>query len=132
MLLRMLCEQGCSRKFILAIAQSLYNTRNLLGSETFRSQQGVRQGGTTSASLFNFYIDKTASDLDTYGPDGFLQNLHCLLYMDDIVILATTKEAMSKKLAILKNSTRPIGKKIHPSSQNIYVSMTTTLTLCYG
>ena len=73
----------------------------MLGSEYFQSYRGAKQGAANSCALFTFYVNGTIQKLKEFGEDGFLGNLHSLLFMDDTVILATSREAVAKKLHIL-------------------------------
>lgn len=74
----------------------------------------MRQGGSTSCSLFTYYINVTIRKIAEFGVDGFLGVLHCLLLMDDTVILATSRDAMSIKLALLMEATKQTDMSIHP------------------
>ena len=89
----------------------------------FASSVGVKQGAANSCSLFTFYINSTIRAIKTFGPDGFLGNLHSLLYMDDTVVLATSRQAMEAKLHLLNESAKSIHMEIHPSkSQYIAIN----------
>ncbi len=112
-LLQMLADKGCGNKFLQAIGKSMEHTHSVIGSEQFESTMGVRQGGSTSCSLFTFYINCTIESIRSYGRDGFLGGVHSLLLMDDTVILATTRQAMYAKLRLLYESTKSINMEIH-------------------
>ena len=81
---------------------------------------GVKQGAANSCSLFTFYINNTIRALQKFGTDGFLENLHCLLFMDDDVILATSRGALNKKLSLLIQETINIDVEIHPEKIEIH------------
>ena len=115
LLLRMLASKGCGRNFLRAIANSFRETVNVIGSESFLSFRGVKQGAANSCSLFTFYINGTIEKLREVGEDGFLGNLHSLLFMDDTVILATSRASMEKKLRILHHAARDISMSMHPT-----------------
>lgn len=113
-LLHMLADHGCGNTFLNAIGSSIKNTYNIIGSEKFRSTCGVKQGSATSCSLFTFYLDQTVRELRTFGEDGFIGNNHILLLMDDTILLATSREAMERKVALLYNSAKSIDMLMHP------------------
>ena len=113
-LLQKLTDHGCGKNYLRAIASSLTDTKNVLGNVCFKSSMGVKQGAANSCSLFTFYINNTIRALKKFGTDGFLENLHCLLFMDDTVILATSRCALNKKLSLLIQETINIDMEIHP------------------
>jgi hypothetical protein len=45
----------------------------------------------TSCPLFVFFIEPTIDAISSLGPDNWLGDLHCLLLMDDTVILASSQ-----------------------------------------
>ena len=124
LLIQKLSDHGCGFKYLSALAQSLKYTQNLLGGEKFASSIGVKQGAANSCSLFTFYINSTVRALKTFGSDGYLENLHSLLYMDDTVVLATSRQAMQDKLNLLNESVRAIHMVIHPSKSQ-YMAINT-------
>ena len=123
-LLRKLATKGCGSKFLKALGMSLTATKNVIGSETFNSSRGVKQGSPTSCTLFTFYVNCTIEALREYGNDGFLGSLHSLLLMDDTIILATSRQAMEAKLIALREAADSINMVIHPTkSQFMTVSI---------
>ncbi len=113
-LLHMLTEAGCGSKFLRAIGESLKDSMNVIGAEIFQSSEGVRQGGTTSCSLFTFYINRTIREVKQFGLDGFLGAIHTLLVMDDTLLLATSRAAMQRKFELLVDSALPLDMEFHP------------------
>ena len=109
------------KKYLNAVANSLQVTRNALGSEIFTSSSGVKQGAANSCSLFTFYINSTVRAIKNFGDDGYLRNLHCLVFMDDTVVLATTRDAMQEKLTLLYRESEAIGMEIHPQKSKYMV-----------
>ena len=93
-LLQLLAAKGCGNMYLQAIANSFRNTGNLKGKEQFISYKEVKQGAANSCALFTFYINETIRKLKEFGEDGFLGDMHSLLFMDDTVVLATSREAM--------------------------------------
>jgi hypothetical protein len=47
--------------------------------------------------LFTCFIDPTIDAINSEGPDGWLENLHTLLLMDDTVVFATSRTKLIKK-----------------------------------
>ena len=114
-LLDMLYRAGCGTIFLMAIAASLVNCSGLIGGQIFETSAGVRQGASTSCPLFTFFIDATITAVCALGPDGWLENLHILLLMDDTVIFATSRSSLIAKLRVLKRKADELGMEIHPT-----------------
>ena len=93
----------------------------VIGNEQFEATSGVKQGGCTSCSIFTFYIDETVRTVKQYGQDGWLNDLHLLLFMDDTVVFATSKIALQKKLVALKQCADKLGMIIHPTKTKIHI-----------
>ena len=80
----------------------MYKVTKLIYQDTIiRTNTGVKQGSPSSGFLFTFFINPLVKMLKKVDNDGFLEDLHCLLMMDDSVILATTKERFVEKINIL-------------------------------
>ena len=94
----------------------------VIGNEQFEATSGVKQGGCTSCSIFTFYIDETVRAVKQYGQDGWLNDLHLLLFMDDTVVFATSKIALQQKLVALKQCADKLGMIIHPTKTK-YISV---------
>lgn len=63
---------------------------------------GVRQGTSSSATLFILFIkDMITFIKENTDHDDFLEDLHTLLFADDTVILATSKEKLKNKIKLL-------------------------------
>ena len=114
-LMSLLDSKGCGTRFLKALGASMTNSAGVIGNETFSTSAGVCHGASTSCPLFTFFIESTIDAVSQSGPDGWLENLHVLLLMDDTVILATSREQMEQKLKLLKECTDSIGMVIHPS-----------------
>ena len=120
-LLKMLCEKGCGNRFLSAIGNSLKNTYGMIGNRKFGYTRGVKQGSSTSCTLFTLYLDCTIQAVRTYGDDGFLGDCHIMLLMDDTVLLATSRIAMQRKLELLYNCATDIDMKMHPEKSKFIV-----------
>ena len=104
-----------------AITSSLKNTKNTLGCELFTSSAGIKQGAANSCSLFTFYINSTIKAIKSFGKDGYLQNFHSLLFMDDTAVLATSRDAMQQKLMLLYREAKSISMEVHPHKSKYMV-----------
>ena len=93
-------KKGCGTRFLLALACSLVCSLSSIGSQYFQTSSGA----STSCPLFTFFIYATVEAICTFGPDGWLNDLHTLLLMDDTVIFATSKSRLEEKLKLLKRS----------------------------
>jgi hypothetical protein len=82
---------GCGSRFLVALADSIRNTVYKFEDLLIHALQGVKQGGPTRCPLFTFFIDETIGVINEFGPDGFLDDLHTLLLMDDTAVLATSR-----------------------------------------
>ena len=100
-LMHMLKESGCGRLMLRAIFL-MYKVTKLIYQDTIiGTNTGVKQGSPSSGFLFTFFINPLVKMLKRVDNDGFLEDLHSLLMMDDSVIMATTKERFIEKINIL-------------------------------
>ena len=121
-LLSYLDSRGCGSAFLSALQSSYEMTKGQVGSSHFTALSGIRQGLCTSCPLFVLFIEPTIDAISSVGHDDWLGDIHSLLLMDDTVVLATSREMMTAKLAALKRCTDNIGMIINPSkSQYIAV-----------
>ena len=59
---------------------------------------GLKQGSSASCILFIVYVDKMIKMVKTsFQADGFLGMLHILMFMDDTILLATSREKLIEK-----------------------------------
>jgi hypothetical protein len=121
LLLNLLANKGCGQRFLDALTGTLKHTANVIGNACFDATAGVRQGGSCSCSLFTLYVDEIVKAINSYGQDGFLNTLHCLLLMDDTTVLATSRAAMTDKLELLHSCAERIGMEIHPDKSQFIV-----------
>jgi len=72
-------------------------------SRVFHIYAGARQGGILSPLLFAVYIDGLVQKVESSGFGCWLHGpfVGCILYADDIILLAQTTFAMQKMLDIL-------------------------------
>jgi hypothetical protein len=69
-------------------------------SETFRTTQGVKQGGILSPFLFNYFMDGLLRDCCALGVGALLgkNNVSVLAYCDDLLLLSPVRNHMDKLL----------------------------------
>ena len=80
----------------------MYKVTKLIYQDTIiRTNTGVKQGSPSSGFLFTFFINPLVKIIKRVDNDGFLEDLHSLLMMDDSVIMATSKERFIEKINIL-------------------------------
>ena len=120
-LMEELKKRGCGGKFLSAV-QALYSSVSLtIGNDLIETSIGLKQGGTTSSSFFIIYLDSLVKKMSYIENDGFLEDLHLLLLMDDSVVLATSKETLIKKLEVLNTFVEDFNMKINEEKTKLMV-----------
>ena len=129
-LVEYLDSKGCGSVFLKALQNSMISS-GIIGDELFNTGAGVKQGGNTSCNSFTSYIDPAIDAVNTTGPDGWLDDIHMFLLMDDTAILATSRENMTRKLVKLETSVDDFGMLFHPSKcQYLTVNANDSTPLC--
>ena len=83
---------GCDQLFLTTLSSIYSCTKLILKSTIITATQGVRPGAATSVFLFIIYIDRMVKMLkEELDNDDFLGSLHILLLMDDVILLATSR-----------------------------------------
>ena len=113
-LFRILKNLGCGVVMMAALISMYSVTRSVLGTVIITAIIGVRQGSPTSCLLFVIFVNVLIRNLKTKCHlDGFLSWLHCLMLMDDTVILATSRVTFKQKLKILEEYCDEYGMVIN-------------------
>ena len=121
-LLEVLKSLGCGRVMLHAIKAMYSCTRNLLRSAIISATVGVRQGAPSSCLLFIVYIDQMVRMLRReVAEDGFLGALHALLFMDDTVIIATSRQKCVEKMKIVLKYCNEYGMVLNSKKTKFYV-----------
>ena len=92
-------------------------------TDWFRGDVGVRQGAVTSPLFFSIFINDLVSEIREVG--GGVQIceklISILLFADDIVLLADTKEELQKMLTVLSKFTKKWRLRVNKKKTKIIV-----------
>ena len=100
----------------------MYNG-NQLYSESFKSVNGVRQGGILSPLLFSVYVDELSVNLCSV-PYGCYINSVCtnhIMYADDTVLIAPSPAALQKLIDLARAFFTANGLVIKTRRQNVWL-----------
>ena len=120
-LLEELKNAGCGGSFLRALMAIYRSTKFILKQAVIEASKGVKQGAPLSCLLFCFYLDAMVRRICSFGSDGYLGNLHCLLLMDDTAVLATSRRACEEKLDRLLQYCAEFGMSINESKTEFMV-----------
>ena len=113
---------GCGRNFLSNIIAMYRSTKLFFKSKEINANVGVKQGAATSGILFIIYIDRMIKLIKHYcEPDGSLNDLHVLLFMEGTVLLATTRDLFVKKFNVVYELCLNYGMKVNGSKTNYMV-----------
>ena len=105
---------GCGQLFLRMLTAIYSSTKMVLKSATIIASQGLKQGAATSVLLFIIYVDRMVKMVkQEVGTDGFLGILHMLLFMDDTVLIATSREQLIKKLKVVQKYCEEYGMSMN-------------------
>jgi len=122
LMLKEMEEKGCGTVMVNAVAAAYKSTQMLLRSATISSSIGVRQGAPTSCFLFTLVVNDLIRQLKTRcEDDDFLGWLHCMMLMDDTVILASTKERAIEKIRVLNDFCTTSGMTLNDDKTKFMV-----------
>ena len=121
-LFRVMLRLGCGYLMLSAVMCLYEDTKMVLGAAMITTTIGLHQGSPTSCFLFTMYSNEFVKDLKCIcQPDGYLGGLHCLLLMDDTILLATSRERCIEKLSILCEFCSRSGMVINASKTKFMV-----------
>ena len=90
---------GCGATMLLSLVAMYKVTKSVIGTAVIAASVGVRQGSPTSCLLFVLFVnDMIKLYKENCHLDGFLRWLHLLVFMDDTVILSTSRQGSNEKL----------------------------------
>lgn len=123
-----LCTYGVDSSLVQAL-KSLYKDSSacvrINGSYTdwFNIEKGVRQGCVASPWLFNLFMDSCLQDLkgDECGLRMEGLRVKCLLYADDLVLLASSAEELQMMVTKINESFEWKGMKMNVSKTKVMV-----------
>ena len=122
MLFSVLKKLGCGATMLSAIVAMYSVTQSVIGTAIISTIIGVRQGSPTSCFLFIVYVNDLVKLIkNTCESDGFLSWLHLLILMDDTVLLATSKENMTKKVKLLMDFCDKYGMVVNEKKTKLMV-----------
>ena len=121
-LFKILASLGCGAAMLAALITMYCVTRSIIGTVIVAATIGVRQGSPTSCFLFTIFVNVLIREFKAKCPlDGFLEWLHCLMLMDDTVILATSRAAFKRKLKVLEEYCNDYGMVINADKTKFMV-----------
>ena len=113
---------GCGATMLMALVAMYKMTQSVIGTALITASVGVRQGSPTSCLLFVLFVnDLIKMFKERCGPDGFLAWLHVLIFMDDTVILSTSRNGILAKLGLLREFCVSHGMKVNVSKTKFMV-----------
>ena len=96
-LFNILKRLGCGATMLLALIAVYKSIQSVIVSALITATMGVRQGSPTSCLLFVLFVNDLIKMIkERCGIDGFLAWLHVLVFMDDTVILSTSRNGLLK------------------------------------
>jgi hypothetical protein len=92
-------------------------------STEFKTNNGIRQGDTLSATLFVLVVDHILRKIET---EGTLRNrgIQVIAYADDIAIIAKQKTLMEETVKVLTAEARDVGLEINAEKTKIMTTKT--------
>ena len=113
---------GCGFVMLLALISMYKTTQSIIGTALVTASVGVRQGSPTSCLLFVLFVnDMIKLFKERCGPEGFLNWLHLLVFMDDTVLVSTSRNGAIAKLSLLKEFCLSHGMKVNVSKTKFIV-----------
>ncbi len=121
-LFNILKRLGCGTVILAALVAMYRTTESIVGEAVMAATLGVRQGSPTSCFLFVVVVNELVKMVkDTGHREEFLQWLHILAFMDDTVLLATSRRDIVRKLETLKTFCCDYGRKMNEDKTKFFV-----------
>ena len=108
-------------KSIYSDCKATLNVNGLL-TNTFDVKCGVRQGDTLSPTLFGLYINDLVKDLNDADKGIKLTadvTVSCLLYADDLAIIAESEQDLQHQLHVLENWCKKWRMRVNVKKTNV-------------
>ena len=112
-LLEILKNIGRGKRFLRALISTYKNKVNILNSEYIKATIGVKQGEPISCLLFIIYLNVLAVMLRMLPSDSFLMDIHAMMFADDTVLLASTREKIKEKFEVLMKFCQKYGMVVN-------------------
>uniref|UniRef100_A0A671W6R3 ribonuclease H n=1 Tax=Sparus aurata TaxID=8175 RepID=A0A671W6R3_SPAAU len=93
-------------------------------TEYFTQGRGVRQGCNLSPGLFNIYINELATTLEKSSVPGVSlhnEEVKCLLFADDLVLLSPTAQGLQQSLDLLEHYCQTWALTVNPKKTKIMI-----------
>jgi hypothetical protein len=93
-------------------------------SETFRTQNGLRQDDALSCTLFSLALEKVIrqSGINTRGI-VFYKSIQILAYADDIDVMGQNEKPSREAYIALKHAAEQMGLKINITKNEVHVRL---------
>ena len=90
-------------------------------TESFMTEFGVKQGDCLSPTLFGLFVNDMVNDLKTNCVGVHLGDLiiHCLLYADDIALMAESEEDLQRMFDVMHSWCKKWRMKVNPQKSNV-------------
>lgn len=94
---------------------------NIISDNIFRINNGVKQGGILSPTLFNIYIEDLLSEVLVLnvGYHAYDLNLSIIAYCDDILLMSRTERDLKKLICICEEYSRKWHIKFNANKSNL-------------
>ena len=91
--------------------------------EPFETTVGVKQGCVLSPILFNLYINKICSIFDQFCDPVKLnnQNLNCLLWADDLLLVSTTAKGLQQSITRMHQFYKSMGLEVNIKKTKVMI-----------
>ncbi len=113
---------GCGAVTVAALVAVYRTTQTIIGCAVLTASQGVTQGFPTSCFLFVMFVNMLIRSVkENCRPEVFIEWLQILMFMDDTVLLSTSRENMYIKLRILQKYCKEYGMRVNSAKTKLFV-----------